>query len=85
MIAADFQLIDDEKSDDSIIKRDFIKNYPQHGPQADDENQGIKLFFGGNPNYKQVGSENLEFKIKNRKVDNTNFLVADDITNEVIR
>ena len=78
-------MIDAEKIDDSIIKRDFIKNYRQHVPQVDDENQCIKLFFGENPDYKQVGCEYLEFEMKNRKVDNTNFFVADDNTNEVIR
>ena len=31
MSAADFQLVDNEKTDDSIIKRDFIKIYHRSG------------------------------------------------------
>ena len=37
MSAEDFQLIDDEKIDDSIIKRDFIKIYHQSGANVDAE------------------------------------------------
>ena len=44
MSAEDFQLIDNEKSDKSIIKRDFIKIYHQQGTQIDDEYQSIKFF-----------------------------------------
>ena len=38
MSAEDFQLIDDSKMDDSIIKRDFIKIYHQSGANVDAEN-----------------------------------------------
>ena len=34
MSAEDFQLIDDSKIDDSIIKRDLIKIYHQHGAEV---------------------------------------------------
>ena len=43
MSAEDFQLIDNEKSDDSIIKRDFIKLYNQSGANVNAENSQIKL------------------------------------------
>ena len=45
MSAEDFQLIDDEKIDDSIIKRDFIKIYHQSGANVDAENSQIKFYF----------------------------------------
>ena len=41
MSAEDFQLIDTERSDDSIIKRDFIKFYHQSGANVDAENSQI--------------------------------------------
>ena len=37
MSANDFQSIDDEKIDHSIIKRNFIKNYHQSGAIVDAE------------------------------------------------
>ena len=43
MSAEDFQMIDDSKIDNSIIKRDFIKIYHQHGAEVKNENQNIKL------------------------------------------
>ena len=85
MIAEDFQLIDNEKIDNSIIKRDFMEIYHQHGAQVNDENQSIKFFLGGNLTHIQIGSAYLEFEMKVRKVDNTNFIVATDNTNEVNR
>ena len=41
MSAEDFQLIDNEKVDDSIIKRVFIKIYHQSGANVDAENSQI--------------------------------------------
>ena len=45
MSAEDFQLIDDSKIDDSIIKREFIEIYHQHGAEVNNENQNIKFYF----------------------------------------
>ena len=45
MSAEDFQLIDDSKNDDSIIKRDFVKMYHQHGAEVNNEKQNIKFFW----------------------------------------
>ena len=56
MSAEDFQLIDDSKIDDSIIKRDFIKIYHQSGANVDAENSQIKIYFGENHNFIQVGN-----------------------------
>ena len=51
----DFQLVDDSKIDDSIIKRDFIKIYDQSGADVNNENSNIKFYFGENHNFIQVG------------------------------
>ena len=39
MSLVDFQLVDDESIDNSIIKRDFIKIYHQQGAQLNDADQ----------------------------------------------
>ena len=76
MSAEDFQLIDDEKIDDSIIKRDFIKIYHQSGANVDAENSQIKFYFGENHNFIQVGNGYLEFDIRIRRVDGDAFGVG---------
>ena len=79
MSAEDFQLIDTEKIDDSIIKRDFITIYYQSGANVDTENSKIQLYFGENHNFIQVGNGYLQFDIRIRKTNNTNFTKADEI------
>ena len=74
-----FQLIDDSKIDDSIIKRDFIKIYHQHGAEVNNENQKNKFYFGENFNYIQIGNSYLEIDILVRKSDRTNFAKADEV------
>ena len=76
MNAADFQLIDDEKSDDSIMNGDFVKTYHQSGANVDTENSNIKFYFGENHNFFPVGNGFLEFDIKVRKNDNSNFTIV---------
>ena len=71
MSAKDFQLIDLEKIDDSIIKRDFIKIYHQSGANADAEISQIKFYFGENHNFIQVGNGYLEIDSRVR-LDNDN-------------
>ena len=68
MSAEDFQLIDDSKIDDSIIKRDFIKICHQHGAEVNNENQNIKFYFGENLNYIQIGNSYLEIDIEVKKM-----------------
>ena len=63
MSAADFQLLHDEKTDNSIMKRDLGKIYHQNGQQINDENQCIKFFFGENLNSIQEGDGYLEVDI----------------------
>ena len=73
MSAEGFQLIHDSKIDDSIIKRDFIKIYHQHGAEVNNENQNNKFFFGENLIYIQIGNSYLEFDIEVKKADGENF------------
>ena len=56
MSLEDFQLIDNEPIDNSIIKRDFIKVYHQQGAQLIDPDQNIEFIFGENNNYHQIGN-----------------------------
>ena len=84
MSAEDFQLMDDEKSDDSIIKRDFIKNYHQSGGNIDAENSQIKFYFGDNHNFIQVGNGYLEFDIRIRRDDGNPFTIVAP-GNDIIR
>ena len=79
MSAEGFQLIDDSKIDDTIIKRDFIKISHQHGVEVNNENQNIKFYFGENLNYIQIGNAYLEIDIEVKQADNTNFTNADQI------
>ena len=86
MSLEDFQLIDNEPIDNSIIKRDFIKVYHQQGAQLNDPDQNIEFVFGENNNYHQVGNSYLQFDIAVRKADNADFDVTNDVaTNEVMR
>ena len=85
MSAEDFQLIDNEKIDDSIIKRDFIKIYHQSRANVKAEKSQIKFYFGENHNFFQEGNGYLEFDIRIRKNDNADFIIIDNNTNEVIR
>ena len=79
MSAEDFQLIDDSKIDDSIMKRDFIKIYHQHGAEINIENQNIKFYFGEKLNYIEIGIVYLEIDILVREADRSIFTNADEI------
>ena len=85
MSLEDFQLLENESIDNSIIKRDFIKVYHQQGAQLNDPDQNIEFIFGENNKYNQIGNSYLQFDITVRKSNNVHFNVADDATNEVIR
>ena len=63
MSLEDFQLIDNEPNDNSIIKRDFIKVYHQQGAQLNDPDQNIEFIFGDNNNFHQIGNSYLQFDI----------------------
>ena len=67
MSLEDFQLLDNEPFDNSIIKRDFTKIYHQQGAQLNQSDQNIEFIFGENNNYHQIGIGYLEFNITVRK------------------
>ena len=73
MSLEDFQLLDNEPLDNSIIKRDFTKIYHRQGDQLNQSDQNIEFIFGENNNYHQIGNAYLEFNITVRKNDSTNF------------
>ena len=73
MSLEDFQLMDNEPFDNSIIKRDFLKIYHQQGAQLNQSDQSIEFIFGENNNYHQVGNSYFEFDITVRREDNANF------------
>ena len=52
----DFQLLDNEAMDSSIIERDFTKRYHRHGDQSNQSDQNIELIFSENDNYHQIGN-----------------------------
>ena len=73
MSLEDFQLLDNEPLDNSIIKRDFTKIYHRQGDQLNQSDQNIEFIFGENNNYHQIGNAYLELNITVRKHDTTNF------------
>ena len=75
----DFQLLDNEPLDNSIIKRDFTKIYHRQGDQLNQSDQKIEFIFGENYNYHQIGNGYLEFNITVRKNDDTNFHYDDPV------
>ena len=79
MSAEDFQLIDDSRIDDSILKRDFIEVYHQHGAVINNENQSMKFYCGENLKKIQIGISYLEIDVEVRKADRTNFSKTDEI------
>ena len=79
MSLEDFQLLDNEPFDNSIIKRYFLKVYHQQGAQLNQSDQHIEFIFGENNNYHQIGNDYLEFNITVRKNDTTNFHREDPI------
>ena len=79
MSLEDFQMIDNDPIDNSIVKRDYTKVYHQQGANLNDSNQNVEFIFGENNNYHQIGNAYLEFDITVRST-------AGDFTNaSVIR
>ena len=68
MSLEDFQLIDNEPIDNSIVKTDYTKVYHQSGASLNDSNQNVEFIFGENNNYHQIGNAYLEFDITIRRV-----------------
>ena len=79
MSLEDFQLLDKEPFDNSIIKKIFFKIYHQQGAQLNQPDKNIEFIFGENNNYYQIGSAYLGFNNTVRKKDTTNFHNEDPI------
>ena len=75
----DFQVLDNEPIDNSIIKREFTKIYHRQGDQLNQSDQNIVFIFGENKKYHQIGNAYLEFNFTVRKNDTTNFRNDDPI------
>ena len=75
----DFQLLDNERFDSSIMKGEFLKVYHQQGAQLNQSDQNIEFFFGENNIYHQIGNGHLGVDITVRKSDTTNFHIEDPI------
>ena len=73
MSLEDFQLLENESIDNSIIKRDFTKIYHRQSDQLNQSDQNIEFIFGENSNYHQTGNAYLEFNIAVRRNDTTKF------------
>ena len=69
----DFQLLDNEPFDNSVIKRDFLKVYHQQGAQLNQSDQNVEFIFAENNNYHQIGNAYLEFDITVRRADGNDF------------
>ena len=63
-----FQLLDNEPIDNSIVKRDYTKVYHQSGANLNNSNQSVEIIFGESNNYHQIGNAYLEFDLTIRKV-----------------
>ena len=79
MSLEDFQLLDNEPLDNSIIKRDFKKIYHRQGDQLNQSDQDIEFIFGENNKHHQISNGYLEFNFTVRKNDTTNFHNDDHI------
>ena len=68
-----FESIDNEIFDNSIIKSDFLKVYHQQGANLNGPDQNVKFIFGELNKYHQIGNAYLQFGLAVRKTDDTNF------------
>ena len=62
----DFQLLDNEPLDESIIKGEFLEVYHQQGAQLNDELQKVESISGEKNIHHQVANSYLEFSISVR-------------------
>ena len=79
MSLKDYQLLDIEPFDKSIIKRDFTKIYHRPENQLNQSDQNIEFIFGENNNYHQIGNAYLEFNVTVRKNGDRNFHYDDPV------
>ena len=79
MSLEDFQLLDNEPLDISIIRRDFRKINHRRGDQLNQSDQNNEFIFGEKNKYHQIGIAYLKFNITVRENDTTNFHYDDPI------
>ena len=79
MSSENFQLIDNEPLENSIIKRDFTKLYHQQGDPLIQSDPKIEFIFGENNKYHQIGDAYLKLNNKLRKNDDTNIHHEDPV------
>ena len=63
MSLEDFQFLDKEPFQKSIVKSDRLKVYHQQGAKSNDPDQNVEIIFGENNNYHQTGNAYLEVDI----------------------
>ena len=73
MSLEDFQLLDNEPFDNSVVKNSFLKIYHQQGAQLNQSYQNVELIFAENNNYHGIGNGFLQFDITVRKNDSIKF------------
>ena len=61
MSLEDFQLLDIEQFDNSIVKRDYSKVNHQQGANLNNPDEHVEFIFGENYNYHQICNAYLEF------------------------
>ena len=54
-----FEILDNDPIDNSIMRRDFSKVYHQQGANLNDPNQIVEFIFGENNHYHQIGNSYL--------------------------
>ena len=59
----EFQLIDSETIDNSNVKRDFLKVYPEQAANLNDSDQNFEFIVGENNIYHQVGNAYLQSEL----------------------
>ena len=83
MSLEDFQLIENEPIDNSIVKKDYTIVYHHQGANLNDSNQNVEFIFGENNNYHRIRNAYLEFDLTIRKFveipNNPNFINTDQI------
>ena len=58
-----FDFLDNETSDNSITKRNFVKTYHQQAANLNDSDQNIESPFGGNSIYHQIGNAYFHYEM----------------------
>ena len=62
-----FHIIGDTKIDNSILKREQIRIYHQHGAQTNNADQNNDIFYKETKNYQQIGNVYLEYDLTLRE------------------